>query len=65
MRVAELAFPQDSLAVVAMLLMAGGVYLVALAAIFLKPARVYCVHGRLAEERIGRDLAFAHSRGID
>jgi hypothetical protein len=48
-----------------MLLMAGGVYLVAFAAIFLKPAGAYCVHGRLAEERIGRDLAFAHSRGID
>jgi len=38
-----------------MLLMAGDVYLVAFAAIFLKPARVYWVHGRLAEERIGRE----------
>ena len=55
MRVARACLPTKFFAVVAMLLMAGGVYLVAFAAIFLKPAGAYCVHGRLAEERIGQE----------
>jgi len=49
-----------------MLLMAGDVYLVAFAAIFLKPdTRVLGPQTTGGGADRARDLAFAHSRGID